>query len=159
MPEIEVKGAEQLARIAGAVQNTAPGMRKHLLAAIRKEVKPLIQELKEAARDELPQAGGLNEFWVKSSFSARTRTSGKLAGVRLVGSKKGHDILAVNAGFFRHPVFADPSKSRKSWSWATQIVKLSIFTQRAQDQAPEIRTAIALGLEKFLEELDTEIGR
>lgn len=107
--DLSVKGANQLADLARDLKSEANGreIRRDLLKGIRDAAKPLAKEAApKAAREGLPKKGGLNEYVASSKFAVRTRTSGKSAGVRIVGSKPPkHDLAAMDRGALRHKVY------------------------------------------------------
>ncbi len=80
-------------------------LRKELHKAVGAAAKPLIPKVKNAARENLPRQGGLNERIAKKPLRAQTRTGAKTAGVRIVGSKVDPRI---NQGRIFHPVFGRP---------------------------------------------------
>lgn len=77
-------------------------LRKELHKAMSAAAKPLIPKVREAARNNLPKGGGLNERIAKKPLRAQTRTGATTAGVRVVGSKVDPRI---NEGRVAHPVF------------------------------------------------------
>lgn len=111
MVDVRVKGADQLVALAAAAKAVDSQLRKDLLKGIRLAAKPVTEDLKESARENLPAEGGLNEFTASARFAVRTRATGKQAGVRIAATNKGHDIEATNKGAFRHPVYGN----RKNW--------------------------------------------
>lgn len=93
----------------GAAEGLGSGrsLRAQLLAGIRVGTKPMVDAARQAARDELPKHGGLNEYVASSLIGTYTRTTGPQVGIR-IGVSKGtgsHKAWGANKGAIRHPVF------------------------------------------------------
>jgi hypothetical protein len=127
MVDVRVEGAEQLAELAALLKRLDDReLRKRMLAGLREAGKPLARAAEDAARANLPRGGGLNEWVAGSKFAIRTKTTGKSAGIRVVATKRGHDLVGMNAGVVRHPVFGiwrpatPPTRIRPGW-WQDAI--------------------------------------
>lgn len=149
---VRVEGAEQLARVAGAATGAGPKFRKELLAGIRKQGKPVITDVKAEAVSTLPAGGGLNDFIAKSSFGVRTRTSGKQAGIRVVATKKNHDIESINKGIARHPLWGNKGH------WFNTPVKPGFFDRPIEGRAPEFARGIHVVMDDLLRDIKRESG-
>lgn len=149
---LRVDGAEDLARVAGAVQRVEPKLRKELLAGIRKAVKPSIVEVKAEALSTLPAEGGLNRFVATSKIGVRTRSSGRRAGIRVVATKGGHDLVGINDGMVRHPVFGN----RKVW--VSQRVDGGFYSEPLTEGAPRIQKEIKGTMDRILAQIKQESG-
>lgn len=147
----------QLAEIGAALKAASDGgvLRRELLAGIRKGAKPLVEEVRQAAREKLPKAGGLNERVADSPIAVRTRLSGRTAGVRIVNTRKGTDQggsgvrFGTDTGRLRHPVFG------RQGAWVTQqIANPGWFTAtlnaHAKDVTPEVLAAMKIAAEKIM---------
>ena len=125
--DISVRGANQLADLAKDLKAAGyKELRRELYRGISRAMKPLAEEARKSARENLPRRGGLNEVVASSRFTARSRMAGRNPGVRLVGAKKGHDLSAIDRGRLRHPVFGN------DW-WVTQIIEPGWFTDGLSD--------------------------
>jgi hypothetical protein len=118
-------GLRRLAVETKAAGNTA------LLAKTRRELTKAAVPAREAVqrmeRAVLPKEGGLNEWVASTPVRVSVLTGPKTAGVSLRQSKRGrtrpHDLRRMNDfGIVRHPVFADPDKERKQWTWVAQSI-------------------------------------
>jgi hypothetical protein len=148
--EVRVTGANDLAQVVGAINRLTPGLRKEFLGAVRKAVKPAILDVKEKAVEDLPRAGGLNQFVKKSTIGVRTRTSGASTGVRVVARKAGHDLAAIDQGRLRHPLFGNRHH------WYGQDVHPGFFSETIRRHAPEAQAELVKVMEQFLERIKTE---
>lgn len=155
--EVRVTGAHQLERLGlelKAMGEEGKGLRRNLLTSLRVAAQPLAQAAKDSAREKLPKSGGLNEYIANSKIAARTRLTGPRVGVRIVakksGGRKGHDLEAMDAGKFRHPVFGRSSKRTK---WVQQSVEPGWFTEPMKKATPEMEAAALAALELTAREL------
>lgn len=153
--EVRVTGARQLERLGlelKAAGVEGKGLRRNLLASLRVAAQPLAQAAKDSALEKLPKSGGLNEYIANSNIVARTRLTGPRVGVRIVakksGGSKGHDLEAMDAGKFRHPVYG-----RKGTKWQEQSVEPGWFSEPMKKSAPEMEAAALLALEVTAREL------
>jgi len=150
MADVSVTGANDLAQVAGAINRLVPDLRKEYLAALRKVSKPMATEVKQAAETMLPRRGGLNTWVDDSKFSVRQRTSGKGAGVRIVATKSGHDLEAIERGQVRHPVFGNRR------AWVVGEVRPGFFTETIRDRTPQVQAALVDVMEQFLKRIKLE---
>ena len=152
---IEVRGAEQM-RVLGKELRAAgiegKGLRRELLAGMRVAAKPMAEAAKQAARDELPRAGGLNEWVAGSKFAVRNSLTGNGAGTRIVvrkpGGKKGaHDMAALDDGIARHPVFGHRNV------WKDTPIKAGWFSDTLQRDAPVAQAALLAAMQTTIDAL------
>lgn len=133
MPDVVVRGAEQLAEVTKRLKTAGDhgkGIRKEMLKAIRNEAKPTVK----AVRDNtsiLPQRGGLARK-IRTGIGVRTKTAGDSVGVRIVG-KNQYSVEAINSGRLRHPLFGDREH------WYEQRVKPGWFTNPIEKRAKQLR--------------------
>lgn len=146
--DVRVSGAEQLVALARAAKAVDGQIRRDMLRELRTAGKRMIPDVQDAARDMLPSSGGLNEFVASSKYAVRTRTTGSSAGVRVTGTKAGHDIAAINDGTVRHPVF-------DTGAWVAQSVTPGFWDEGTGRSAPQVRMDL-LGV---LEEINRRIAR
>lgn len=100
--------------------------RRTVVRAIRKalvrQARPALREVREHAKDILPESGGLGAWVARSSMTFQVRYAGRSAGIRLRGrrnSGKGRaDLDRIDRGEVRHPSWGRRSRG----SWHTQSV-------------------------------------
>lgn len=147
---MRITGANQLGDLARDLKAIGDKeLRKELLRGIQKAAKPLAKvAAPAAARNRLPRAGGLNEFVATSKFAVRTRTSARNPGVRIVGTKTGHDIKAMDAGKVRHPV-------RGTNVWVLQNIEPGWWTNGLSDSivAPPVRKEILAVMDDIIRKI------
>ena len=141
--------SEQLHQIARALRAGGNGgAMKFVSRAIRAAAKPLADDVKKAAADQLPQRGGLARRVAKERVTVSVRTGARTAGVRLL--QRNHDAKATNAGYVRHPTFGhrpwktqDIPRARGWWS--------DTLRARSDEVTPDV--------ERAMEEAAREIER
>lgn len=136
----------------GAAEGLGPGrsLRAQLLAAIRAGTKPAVEATRQAARNELPKAGGLNEYVATSLIGSYTRLTGPRVGVR-IGVRKGpgsHKAWGANIGIVRHPVFGH--RDRK---WGETRVTPGWFDHTLSVATPGMAAVVTKAMELVAEEL------
>lgn len=165
MATADIRGDEQLERLYKRIRAAGDNdLRKELLRGIRVAVKPLVPLVKDAARSDLPQRGGLADEVASSQVSSRTRTTSSRdhsAGVKLVAQKerpaskaarKGKkgadkpssryfDLAAIDRGEVRHPVFGNRRE------WAKTNVKPGFWTDTINDHDDEIERDIVQAMD------------
>lgn len=107
--DFSARGAEDFLALSKRLKAVGEKeLRKELHRAMGQAAKPLIPKVKEAARRNLPKAGGLNERIARKPLRVQTRTGATTAGVRIVGTKVDPRI---NQGRVAHPVFGRPGST------------------------------------------------
>lgn len=117
-------------------------LRRELNKGMRDAAKPLVPKVREAARQNFPRRGGLNERVAKKPYRAQTRTGAKTAGLRITASKMDPRL---NQGRVVHPVFGRPR------STVVQRVPRAAgyFSETLQNEAPSIQGDVRRVLEEF----------
>ena len=143
--DVKIHGGEEMARLGRAMRalskenaGAAKTLRSELRKGVKEAAKPVVKAGKDAARDELPHRGGLNEYVARSRFSITATTSARSARVRLkVGRKKEDgggevDLRALNRGKIRHPIFGTDS-------WVAQAIKPEVISGAFSRKAADIQ--------------------
>lgn len=113
--------SRRLAETAAALRELGDrGMTRRFRAGVRLAAKPLVAEVRQAARDQLPKSGGLNEHVASQRITTSTLLSARTAAIRL--RMPFIDAQESDSGYIRHPVFASPDKTRKEWTWVRQDI-------------------------------------
>lgn len=144
-------GARELEIVARRLKETGnSGLKKELLAGIRKEGKETVKDIKKSAADVLPHAGGLAELVSRSSYGIRTRLTGNSVGVSIKGTSRSvKSLRALNAGRLRHPVFGNRDV------WVEQSVEPGWFDKPVERDADNIRQ----GIDRVLADIARKIER
>lgn len=142
-----IKGADDFLALSKRLKAAGQTeLRKELHKTMRDAAKPLIPLVREAARRDLPKAGGLNERIARKPYRAQVRTGAKTAGVRIVGTKVDPRI---NQGRIAHPVFGRPHSTV-----VQQVPEAAgYFDETLRDQGPEIRDEMREMLAAWLDRL------
>lgn len=151
--DARIEGAEVLVRVAKAAKEAGDRqIRKDLLAGIRKGVKPVVEAIKEGAHLDLP--GGLGDQYGTAKIAVRTRATGKNAGVRIQGPKKGKgaDMGRVDeTGEARHPVFANRAV------WTPTSVSQGFAERAVERSADKAQAAVKNAMEDTLRRIAREV--
>lgn len=135
-----VKGAEDLLKLSKRLKAAGQTeLRKELHKAMRGAAKPIVPKVREAAREQLPKSGGLNERIARKPYRSQVRTGAKTAGVRITGSKVDPRI---NEGRVYHPVFG-----RRPGVVQQVPAAKGYFDDTIREQAPEVRDELRRVLE------------
>lgn len=130
------------------------GLTNRTRRALRAVGTPLKDQVRQAARDQLPKSGGLNEHVAGQRITVSVPLGLRTATVRL--RMPFIDAVESNKGFIRHPVYADASKPRKEWAWVQQEIPNAsgFWTRTLLRAAPEVTAALMT----VMREVDAEIN-
>lgn len=145
-----VNGGNQLVELSRrlkAAGESGKGLRRELFRSIQRATKPIRQEVQEAWSKEAPQRGGLAARRV--TVQAKTRGTGRMAGVRLVTrSRDGYNLSAIDKGFVRHPVFGN----RRAWGMTK--IDSEILTRPQVDSAPQVRDEVVRAINRINQKVE-----
>jgi hypothetical protein len=112
------------------------GMRK----TFRVAAQPLIRSAEQAAREQLPKRGGLNELVAGRHTTVATLTGPRTAGVRLRRARKDAASYQSNRGFIHHP----PPGYINAGTWVRQEIPAAEgwWTNTMRTGSPAITPAI-----------------
>lgn len=120
MTELTVRGGAELRYVAGRLRKAAArDLTRELRQGQRDAVKPLQKEIKASAALTLPKHGGYAAIMsrtVKVATRVGIRAGTVTARIYARGKTELRDVVAVNAGILRHPVYGH----RTRWS-TTQV--------------------------------------
>jgi hypothetical protein len=151
MVDVRVEGAQQLEELAALLKRIDDReLRKEMLRGLREAGKPMVRAAEDAARAKLPQAGGLNEWVAGSKFAIRSKTSGRSAGIRVVATKRGHDLVGMNEGVVRHPVFGGPG-------WSVTRIRPGWWQDAIEGHADDARERLGEVLDDISAKIDRSI--
>lgn len=121
--------------------------RAELRAGIKLAVSPLVRSVQAQALETLPKRGGLNAWVADATYTTSVIASGNRVGIRIKGTKKGHDLEAVDAGVVRHPVFGNRN------AWRVTNVQPGYFTKPLQASAPIVEASLLAVLDRQIAKL------
>ena len=152
---VEIRGGgEEFAAISRRLKEAgATDLQRELSRAVVKALTPLKKELPKSALARLPSRGGLAEQIAKTRFRVRRSASVQRPGLRLE-ARNVYDLIRLDDGTLRHPVFADSSEARQSWTWVDQKVSPGWFTEPANAAAPKIRAEIRRAMQAVADKID-----
>jgi hypothetical protein len=141
---VEVKGADQLARLAKALKEQGGAIRKDFNKALTKAVQPLSRTVKQSAASTLPRRGGLAGDVARSRVSRRVSDNRHGAGLR-VFVKGPYDLEALDRGIVHHPGGPDQRIPRGWWTKPTEAT------------GPDVRRAVEAAMEDAKKKIDRAV--
>lgn len=135
-------------------------LRSQLLAGIRAASKPMIEDSRQAARDMLPRAGGLNEYVASTQISTYNRLTGPRVGVRIgtpTGTTQAKRAYGANKGTVYHPTIGTVNKPRPLWRWTKETVPKGWFDDSLRKSSSLVSPAIEAVCRRVAEEITRRI--
>lgn len=106
---------------------------KAMSKGIRSAVGPVRKQIRKVAVETLPRSGGLGAWVAQLRINLRVKTSGRRAGVTLVGGRNAQggrsDMRRIDKGRVRAPSWGHKTKA----AWHTVSVEPGFFTQTSAD--------------------------
>jgi len=146
LPDIEVRGADQLVRLSKRLRQVGnKDLKKELRTALREATKPVQAAIRRHAEDSMPKRGGLNRVMARSRISTQIRGSGNSPGIRL--ASKSHDPR-INRGRLRHPVYGHRDR------WVTQRVPEGWFVPPTGQATRAAQVQLLAAMKRIERELE-----
>jgi hypothetical protein len=136
-------GTAKMAALGVALKRAPKLYRVELQREIRVAAQPLVPALRDAAREKLPSAGGLNEQVAGQRITVSVRLGPKTAGVRLVTTAP--DTSQTDKGFVRHP---SPRNNRKKWRVTKLPRARGWWTDTLVRKSPSVTPAVLRVMDK-----------
>jgi hypothetical protein len=108
-----VDASKRLHEIAARARAESPEMLRGMRKTFRVAAQPLIRSAEQAAREQLPKRGGLNELVAGRHTTVSTLTGARTAGVRLRRARKDAASYQSNRGFIHHKTFGEEPWERQ----------------------------------------------
>lgn len=106
-PDFELRGADDFLKLSKALKNAGQkDLRRELHKGLQDAAREIIPLARAAAREELPQTGGMNEAVAKARMRVKVST-GRDPGVSIVAGRPGSGARGAEFGRIRHPVFGN----------------------------------------------------
>jgi hypothetical protein len=142
-------GAEQLRLLSArlrAAGTEGQGLRRALYRAIDAAARPLAEEIGSTAHLD-PYLPNRYAAVLASDLTVTVSKRGTVnpaVTIRARGRVRRRQVVALEGGRMRHPVFADAKESRRDWRWVNQTagLKPGFFTDPCRQAAPRIRDEI-----------------
>lgn len=155
--DINIKGIAELRKLAAHIRATGDkGLGKEMARALEKAVEPVKTAIVESAEETMPS--GYAETLARSLRHRRTtRAAARQASVRLAtfgeGKTERRDVVALNQGNLRHPVFGRSRRTRrggrKSNPWAVTSIKSGFHDRGVRAGGPEAEKRLLVVLDDF----------
>jgi hypothetical protein len=145
MADVKITGTEEFVRVAKALNaqgSAGKGLKREMMAAIKKAAKPMEDEVRDHVGQYLPS--GYAPVIAKGLVVRPSQaTRGRSIGLKLVGHAKGRSkrrhIKVIDGGTLRHPVWGRAP-------WVDQSVKPGFWSKplaaAREKPAKEIRRVI-----------------
>lgn len=144
---IELRGADQLRALSMRLKDLGDKeLKREFSKAITAATKPLVQDLRQSARETLPKKGGLNERIAKSQIRTVRRASSRTQGIR-VTAKNAYVLGRLDQGHVRHPVFGHKV-------WVDQTVKSGWWTRPTEAIGPQVIRSVEAAMQHMARKLD-----
>lgn len=130
-------GAEQMRAISLELKGWNRKLSREFSKAMRKSVEPVKTAMKAHALEILPHRGGLARRTSETAF----RISNTARGVRLVGrAKEIRQLVDLDLGKTRHPVFLRDGMDRRRVPWVRQQVRPGWATTPWEANKPAVQS-------------------
>lgn len=145
---IEAQGGDQLVALAKRLKAAPKELRSGFTKAITKAVVPLKKAAKDAARDRLPQHGGLARRVAKTTLRHKRKATGAGAGIRIEANTNAvKDPLRLDRGRAKHPTYGHKP-------WVFQDVRKGWFTDPMQEGAPVVRQELTTVMDDIARQIE-----
>lgn len=142
---VEVKGADQLAKLAAALKEAGnKDLQRELSKALNRAVKPLKSDIKQSAQSVLPKRGGYAAAIAASKLSTRRPNTSKGTGLRIVGRNR-YSLYHADQGVIRHGTGKDQAITPGWWTKPTEAI------------APEVRKEIESAMAEVVKKIDRSL--
>ena len=146
--------SRKLAETAAALRELGDrGMTNRFRAAVRVIARPMVDDVRKAARDLLPKSGGLNEHVAGQRITTSTLLSARGATIRL--KMPFIDATELDKGHVRHPVFGKGAQTRKEWTWVDQQVPnaAGFWSRTLMMAGPQVTAELVVLMKATAEEI------
>ena len=134
-----MSGAQDLANLSADLKTSGNRtLKNEMLGQFRKIARPAVEAVRISTGARLPQRGGFAHEVSTSKITARTTTTGRNVGVRIVaaGGPKAHDMPRIDSGKIRHPVGGNPAV------WVEQQIPAGTITRPLEAMGPTVQIAM-----------------
>ena len=144
----------------------AAGLGKDLAKGLSKAVKPLKPAISAEASATLPKRGGYNAVMSKSVRARSSVRADRLSALISVtiysaGRKERRDIVKVDSGVLRHPVFGRSRRLRRGNRagthirnpWSATSVPPGVATRPIDDVGPRVSVAVGQVVDDLMRKL------
>lgn len=140
--QVRVSGAAELKKVAAQIRREGnKDLSRDMSRALSRSVEPVKVSIRQSAAETMPTRGGYSPVFLKSlRFRQKKSGSGNSASLSLItyaeGKQERRDIVSLERGRLRHPVFGRSSKNRRAHPWATTNIRAG-FHRRGSDNAAD----------------------
>ena len=148
---IEIRGAEQLARLSKALKAAGDReLQRELSRGISQAMKPVMADVRQSAQRTLPSRGGLAQKVARTPMRITRRAGSQIAYVRLQ-AKSPYHLGQLNRGILHHPVFGNRSV------WVTQRVESGWWTRPTEAAAVQVRRELLTAMNRVAAKINRAV--
>ena len=150
--DVRISGAEQLRKVAAQIQATGDkGLGREMGRALNKAIEPIKTAIAESAAESMPS--GYRGVLTASLKHRRTqRTAARTASLKLTtfapGKRERRDVVRLNKGQLRHPVFG-----RRRKPWTTTSIRPGFYDRGTRRAMAEAEQRLGVVLDDFARRL------
>lgn len=162
--EISVHGAATVRKVAAQMRAAGKeNLADNMARALSKSVDPVKTSIRESAAATMPHSGGYAAVLDKSlRFRVGSRGGGNTAQVTLAtyadGTSERRDVVALEGGKLRHPVFGRSSAGRRKGEriahpWAVTSIRAGFHQRGTEGAMDSAEKAMIEVVEKYAAKL------
>lgn len=155
---LELRGVNQLQAVSKALKDAGDrGLQRELNKALREAAKPFAERVRQNALEMLPKHGGLNERVAEQVVpTVRRSNSARAQGIRLgaTGKQGMKQIIGLDRGRLRHPVWPRRNQSRDEWTWVAEKVTPGFWTKAVEATGDQIKADMQSALDVVSRKID-----
>lgn len=163
--EVRINGAVQLRQVAAQIKAAGDkGLAREMARALTKAVGPLDKAIEAEAHKTMPS--GYRDVLTASLRHRRsTRTAARTASVRLTttgaGTREQRDLIALNAGKLRHPVYGRSRRIKRGPRtgtaqpnpWSVTTIRAGFYDRGIEKAADTTERELLTVLDDFADRL------
>lgn len=135
----------ELSKLASELQAIGDGaLLKEAERTIRRVGEGAVAQVQLNAMRVLPKRGGANTWVANAPVRRIPLLDEKRAGLLIRQTKRGHDLIAINRGLLRHPLFGNREH------WYTTNIPRDYFDAPIRAKAPEIERRLTSAIERLI---------
>lgn len=160
--EIRITGGAKLRAVAAEIKALGDkGLGKQMSAALRQAAKPVQAAIRTEIDDVMPSRGGYRATISKTlRFRTAVKTSTRQSAFVLTtyadGTSQRRDIVALNAGRLRHPVYGRSRTTRHGRQpnpWSATRIRAGFFDRGTAKAAAAAEEEMGKVLDEFRDQL------
>jgi hypothetical protein len=158
--DIRIAGIDEVLKLSRQIRATGDkGLGREMGKALGEAIKPVTEAIEASAAKTMP-SGYAPTLTASLKHRRSQRTASRQASLRLTtigeGTKEQRDLVRLNKGELRHPVFGRSRatrRGRRKNPWAVTSIKAGFHDRGVEDAGPEAEKRLGRVLDDFAERL------